>query len=650
MYIEVYDVECMRNLFTYTGYCRTQKKWFQFVIHKTRNNLIELIKHLRREGLAMVGYNNLSYDYPLLHHILNHYDEYVNLPAEELTRRLYQKSQEIIEMQFSVIADKNTIIPQIDVFKINHWDNPAKATSLKHCEMAMRMHNIEEMPIPHWQIVNSLEEVQMILDYNKHDVHATDLVFDYCLGKTDHAVYKGRNKLALRQLLSKNFKLNLLNHNDVKIGEDLVFKLYAKASEIPEYVLKKQRTMRPSINLKDCIPSYVEFHTNTFKKMLKKWKETTINSTKGAFKEKVPYHGILLEYGTGGVHGSNKGIFVSDDDYIIVDADVGSMYPSIIAMNGYYPEHLGEFFLKLYSHFLNTRLSEKEKPKKERNPVIMEGYKLMVNGIYGKFNSETSPFYDPLVAMSTTITGQLSLTMLIESLTSSINEIEWIQANTDGITARIPRKHLDTYYKICREWENKTKLTLEYAIYKKMCVRDVSNYLAIFEKMAEMDKEGNVHYYNYNEVKLKGCFEIDKELHKDPGMRIVPIALKKYFVDGIPVEETIRNHKDIFDFCLELKINKDYETTYKFLGGEDKREIFTEKLGRITRYFISGSNGTLLKSHKTDGRVTHIDKGYGIKIFNKYYEAEDYDINYNYYSIEARKIINKIENDQLSLF
>lgn len=57
------------------------------------------------------------------------------------------------------------------------------------------------------------------------------------------------------------------------------------------------------------------------------------------------------------------------------------MYPSIIAQNGYYPKHLGTLFLKLYSYFLNTRLQEKEKPKKERDLVIMEGYKLMVNGI-----------------------------------------------------------------------------------------------------------------------------------------------------------------------------------------------------------------------------------------------------------------------------
>ena len=155
---------------------------------------------------------------------------------------------------------------------------------------------------------------------------------------------------------------------------------------------------------------------------------------------------------------------------------------------------MGPLFLQLYKNFVDTRLKEKEKPKKERNAVIMEGYKLMVNGLYGKFNSDTSPFYDPLVAMSTTITGQLSLSMLMEMLSLEIPGIQWIQANTDGITARVPREQEVDYYKICADWEKITKLTLEHAIYKKMAVRDVSNYLAVYDKTVEVEN-GNVSYY-----------------------------------------------------------------------------------------------------------------------------------------------------------
>lgn len=181
-----------------------------------------------------------------------------------------------------------------------------------------------------------------------------------------------------------------------------------------------------------------------------------------------------------------------------------------------------------------------------------------------------------------------------------------------------------------------------------MFVRDVSNYLAIFEKVAEFDKEGVLHYYDYHSIKQKGCFEVDKELHKDPGMRIVPIALEKYFVEGIPVEETIKNHKDILDFCLELKINRDWESEYRFINKNG--DIEKEKLGRITRFFISGSNGALLKIKKEDGKTTQVNKGFGIKIFNRKYESDDYNINYSFYIKEANKIINAIVDNQLNMF
>lgn len=183
-----------------------------------------------------------------------------------------------------------------------------------------------------------------------------------------------------------------------------------------------------------------------------------------------------------------------------------------------------------------------------------------------------------------------------------------------------------------------------------MCVQDVSNYLAVFDKMVEYDENEKINYYDYKDVKLKGCFEIDKELNKDPGMRIVPIALKEYFINKVPIYNTITNHDDILDFCLELKVSKDWSTIYKFI---DENGMINEKtLGRITRYYVSGNSSTLIKQNNEDDRTNQVAKGYGFVIFNKYNKQniEDYKINYNYYIHEAYKIINKIENKQLKLF
>lgn len=129
MLSEVYDIESLSNFFSYTGYCRQTKEYHQFVIHSSRNDYEALIKHLFRDKLIMIGYNNEGYDYVILHHMINHYDMYRTLSGLDLAQRIYTKSQEVIGEKFTAIADWNKKIPQIDLFKIWHYDNLAKATS-----------------------------------------------------------------------------------------------------------------------------------------------------------------------------------------------------------------------------------------------------------------------------------------------------------------------------------------------------------------------------------------------------------------------------------------------------------------------------------------------------------------------------------------
>ena len=77
----------------------------------------------------MIGYNNDNYDYPLIHHLINHKDEYLLLTGFELSQKIYEKSQSIIEQEFSSVADWNKHIKQIDLFRIWHFNNKAKLTS-----------------------------------------------------------------------------------------------------------------------------------------------------------------------------------------------------------------------------------------------------------------------------------------------------------------------------------------------------------------------------------------------------------------------------------------------------------------------------------------------------------------------------------------
>lgn len=129
MILEVYDIESLRNLFTYTGYCPKEDKYYQFVICEWRNDLEELYKHLIRDKILQVGFNNLSYDYCIIHHLLNHFNQYKFQTGQEIATAIYSKSQEVIEQEFSEIAEKNRYIPQLDLFKIWHYSNPARKTS-----------------------------------------------------------------------------------------------------------------------------------------------------------------------------------------------------------------------------------------------------------------------------------------------------------------------------------------------------------------------------------------------------------------------------------------------------------------------------------------------------------------------------------------
>lgn len=643
MILEVYDLECLQNLFTYTGYFPKTDEWFQFVISPWKNDYKILIQHLFRDKLIMCGYNNESYDYCLIHHLINNYDKYQHESGLFISQAIFAKSQEIINQEFSAIADKNKYIPQIDLYKLMGYDNKAMHTSLKDLEIAMNLPLVEEMPI-HYTTWCKEGDEECVLSYNKNDVYATYQFLLIVLGKTDNPLYKGDNRIELRQNLHKRFGINVMNTPDIRIGEQLMLKLYCETTGKNSYSLKKSGgTPRETIALKDCIPPWVNFKTKEFQELQRKFESTIVkgNDLKGSIEFSCVFHGIKIYYGLGGAHSSTEpGIYEANDEYIIVDEDIGSLYPSIAIQLGIYPQHLGIEFRDLYDKdIVSVRLAEKKKPKKDRDNVIMTGYKKAANSLYGKSNEPNSPFYDPLYTLKTTIGGQMFISMWTEKLVLACPTIKFLQHNTDGVSYLVRRVDIPKVQQVAKEMSELTGLFIEDNTYSKMILRDVNNYIAVYSDSTP----------EHEHLKLKGCFEIDKELHKDPSMRIVPIALKNYFVNGIPIQETIKNHKNIYDFCLRLKTNSLSIPYYRYLNKEGK--IINDKLSRTTRYYISNKGGSLYKQFDKD-RISGINVGFNVTLFNKYIDMEDYDINYKFYINESNKIKEIIDPTykQLNLF
>lgn len=556
---------------------------------------------------------------------------------------------------------------------------------VKSLEVAMNLPIVEDMPYDHRYWISTMDEINEILVYNKHDVEATNEFLNITLGDTDNPLYKGKNKIELRQKVMQQYNLPCLNYNDIKLGTELILKLYCDKFGLNISEIKKLRSYRDEIQLKDCMPSWTKFEDKEFDVLLNKFNSTSIynGELKDKFKFSVIYHGIKLDYGVGGCHACIKpGVYDANDEYIILDIDADGLYPCLAIQQGLFPEHLGTGFLDIYDgEIVSVRLAEKKKPKKERDFVIVEGFKLAANGSYGKTNSNDSYLYDPLYTLKTTVSGQVMISMWIEKLHKAIKNLVILQVNTDGITLRFKRKDYQKAIDVTTEMTNITGLTYEFNEYSKMVIRDVNNYSA--------------KYAIDGKIKHKGAFEIDKDLHKDPSMRIVSIALEKYFFFGIPIRETIAKHTNIYDFGMRLKVDSRFEAQlhylkpsnqYQDLNNDEKlafiikegyddcydrkvtslEEAFERasakytvydkdftKLSKTTRYYVSNHGGALYKrSNDGSGKMAGVSVGSVVTVFNKYIEKSmsEYDINYDFYVKECNKLLNQIEDKQLSLF
>ena len=285
--IEVYDIETLAGCYTYSGYNIDTKEVKQFVIHESRNDLIEMVNHIKSLK-GMVGYNNLSFDYPIIHFILKEYTKWGLLSNQEIIDKIYNKAQEIINKQDSrdkfshLIRSKDMFVEQMDLFKMWHFDNKARRTSLKSLEISMNYPNVMDMPISHIEKNITIDQIDEVLEYNLNDVMATYKFF-----------LLSKDKIELRKGLKQKYGLDCINYSDSKIGESLVLDLYSKAIKCNIWDIKSAGgTYNDCINLNECIFDYIEFKTDIFKSLLDNLKSKVVTGTKEIIEESIIYKGF----------------------------------------------------------------------------------------------------------------------------------------------------------------------------------------------------------------------------------------------------------------------------------------------------------------------------------------------------------------------
>jgi hypothetical protein len=132
----------------------------------------------------------------------------------------------------------------------------------------------------------------------------------------------------------------------------------------------------------------------------------------------------------------------------------------------------------------------------------------------------------------------------------------------------IDKSELPMVDEICSTWEKTTGFELETDEIFKVWLKDVNNLLFIDTKGKVKTVGG---YLNYG-ISVKGAWAINNNA------TIVKKAVIEYFVKDIPVEETINNSTDIFEFQLIAKAGAKYKEAYHLVDGE---KVPVQKVNRI---------------------------------------------------------------------
>lgn len=327
MNILCYDIETMQEFFLVVVYNPQEDKYYEFSVNKLKNELDKFVKYAEHHtDFFWVGYNNLRFDSQVVEWVLRNYEQWHQLSSLDICGRIAQKAADIIHDAnydvFPEYRESDLTLKQLDLFRIHHYDNKNRRVSLKRLEFEMDLENIEEMPIHHSKTDLSTVELIQTVEYCVNDVQATYQFYLITIGKTDHPLYKGENRIELRQDIEAEFGIPCLNYSDSKIGDEMIKKFYCQEKNIAYKELPKKGLFRKEIIVKKCIADYVAFQTPELKSFLERIKKLKLGM-QDDFKEEIHFYGNVYSFMKGGIHTENKPmIFQADDEYEIIDWDV----------------------------------------------------------------------------------------------------------------------------------------------------------------------------------------------------------------------------------------------------------------------------------------------------------------------------------------
>ena len=624
------------------------------------------------------GYNNQSYDDMLFKAFMMYFNRFDN--TKQLITKLKEVSDKIISLQddkdafwkdreLDLIRKYPLPWATVDLFKVYALNssgvNIDKDTgerkkfgkSLKQVSINLKWHNLLDFKLPpiddeegdvyrkkdayrgmtneqlNHLITNDFDRyilpkyVEPMLHYNKNDVY---LVCEIARQKPD--------EIKLRYSLGAAFNLNLLCAARSTIADKLLYKFYSERSGLSVDKFKDLRTQRTALSFNKIIFPHICFKTKQLQDLLKDMKKVVIYRTnKDAFEKVIQFYGTTYTIATGGLHSQDRpAVLTSTDKYTYVHYDISSFYPSVMVAYNIAPKHLNNnVFVKMVDYFRLTRIKCKHTKDEDglvvagvHNKLAAEALKIVINAIYGKFGFEMFFLFDRFAQMQVTINGQLMVMMVVEAL--ELDGIHVVSANTDGIIVKLPKDKEEDFKRITDDWCAQNKLGADSERYKLFVTRDINNYFDI-QSNDKVEYKGGLDPKQYL-----------KDLKKGYDMPIVAKAVFEYFAHDTPVMETLRNHKDILDFCKTQNVGKQFEVVYQKVENGKVIDVHSQ---RHVRFYVSTKGVIIMKENVNSNQRSVLASGKPVIILNK---LDDKDISlrnidYKYYYEEAYKIINPIK-------
>ena len=541
--------------------------------HTVMHNDNEAVMAFMREKPLIAGYNNKDYDQFILKAVL------VGMTPEEIKRvNDLLIEHELTGWNIPELRDCGVYLDQFDLM-----DDTQQGTGLKDIEGHLGM-NIQETTVD-FTIDRPLteEELQEVIDYCKHDVRATHILLQLRQTYVNNKLTLGREKglEPAKALYMTNAKLTAA-YLDASMKEHDDEREYVFPDDILwEYIPDKVREFFDRIHDMS-IPSEV-----LFKQML--------DIMVGECKTRLAW---------GGIHGAIPHYREeTKDGRQIKNADVGSYYPHLMTIDGYYSRNIPS--VEVYEAMLNRRMAA----KKSGDTALANALKLVANTTYGAMLNQYNDLYDPLQGLSVCITGQLRLLELANHLLAECPTLKVIQLNTDGIMCSFDDCDAPMWDAILKEWQERTKFTLEEDLIKMICQKDVNNYVEVPFKGSPKIKggvlvrgvvtNGNVDFEALGFPKWENLFGGAFKINNNAV--IVSKAVVDCIAYGTPVEETIMGSTNILDFQL---IAKTWQKCGRAVHEEYGQMVEVQRVNRVyavesyefgTLYMVDPATGSLRK-------------------------------------------------------